>query len=223
MAKSLFQKGADFTTAMIFMFASTNLVLELGIVLLVLMGWQFAAAEFIGGPIMIVLLALVGGIVFTPKFVKAARKRVASRRRRSRARARRRGTEEQEPSVGGRGQLHDGRHHDAQRELVIGYSSPAFSPCSCRWSSGTGCSSTGHGFWTTLENAIVGPFIAVISFVCSIGNVPDGRGAVARRHQLRRRRQLHLRRPHRVAAGAHLPEVLRHRTHRADVRHRSGR
>lgn len=43
MAKSLFQKGADFTTAMIFMFASTNLVLELGIVLLVLMGWQFAA------------------------------------------------------------------------------------------------------------------------------------------------------------------------------------
>ena len=58
MAKSLFQKGADFTTAMVFMFASTNLVLELGIVLIVLMGWQFAAAEFVGGPIMIGLLAL---------------------------------------------------------------------------------------------------------------------------------------------------------------------
>src|SRR3954464_12532557 len=53
MAKSLFQKGADFTTAMIFMFASTNLVLELGIVMLVLLGWQFALAEFIGGPVMI--------------------------------------------------------------------------------------------------------------------------------------------------------------------------
>src|SRR6516162_1223511 len=48
MAKSLFQKGADFTSAMIFMFASTNLVIELGIVMVVLMGWQFAAAEFIG-------------------------------------------------------------------------------------------------------------------------------------------------------------------------------
>src|SRR5690242_16478395 len=67
MAKSLFTKGADFTTAMIFMFASTNLVLELGIVLLVLMGWQFAVAEFVGGPIMIVGLALVGGMVFSPR------------------------------------------------------------------------------------------------------------------------------------------------------------
>src|SRR3954463_3286014 len=76
MAKSLFQKGADFTTAMIFMFASTNLVVELGVVLLVLMGWQFALAEFIGGPIMIVLLAFVGGMVFTPKLVKAARTRL---------------------------------------------------------------------------------------------------------------------------------------------------
>jgi len=51
MAKSLFQKGADFTTAMIFMFASTNLVVELGVVLVVLIGWQFAAAEFVGGAI----------------------------------------------------------------------------------------------------------------------------------------------------------------------------
>src|SRR4249919_2616427 len=63
MAKSLFQKGADFVSAMVFMFASTNLVLELGIVLLVLMGWQFAAAEFIGGPIMIALLGLTGTFV----------------------------------------------------------------------------------------------------------------------------------------------------------------
>ena len=58
-AKSLFNKGADFTTAMIFMFASTNLVVELGLVLWVLLGWQFALAEFIGGAIMIVLLKLI--------------------------------------------------------------------------------------------------------------------------------------------------------------------
>src|ERR1019366_8563934 len=66
MAKSLFAKGADFVTAMVFMIASTNLVVELGIVLVVLMGWQFAAAEFIGGPIMIALLALIRGGGFCP-------------------------------------------------------------------------------------------------------------------------------------------------------------
>src|SRR4029077_2303788 len=76
MAKSLFQKGADFITAMVFMFASTNLVVELGVVLLILMGWQFAAAEFIGGPIMIILLALVGGYVFTRLLVSGARERL---------------------------------------------------------------------------------------------------------------------------------------------------
>src|SRR5215212_2305707 len=69
MAKSLFQKGADFTTAMIFMFASTNLVIELGVVLVVLMGWQFAAAEFVGGAVMIVLLVSVGGVAFSARHV----------------------------------------------------------------------------------------------------------------------------------------------------------
>src|SRR5947199_4619477 len=69
MAKSLFQKGADFTSAMVFMFASTNLVLELGIVLVVLMAWQFAVAEFVGGPIMIVLLAIVGGFLLRRELV----------------------------------------------------------------------------------------------------------------------------------------------------------
>ena len=49
MAKSLFVKGADYIAAMVFMFASTNLVIELGIVLIVLMGWQFAVSEFVGG------------------------------------------------------------------------------------------------------------------------------------------------------------------------------
>src|SRR5258707_2982366 len=76
MAKSLFQKGADFITAMVFMFASTNLVIELGVVLIVLMGWQFAAAEFVGGPIMIVLLALTGGFVLRGALVAQARTRL---------------------------------------------------------------------------------------------------------------------------------------------------
>src|SRR5207342_639475 len=78
MAKSLFQKGADFVSAMIFMFASTNLVLELGIVLFVLMGWQFAAAEFVGGPIMIALLALTGSYVIDRYRAERARRRLQS-------------------------------------------------------------------------------------------------------------------------------------------------
>ena len=76
MAKSLFQKGADFLSAMVFMFASTNLVIELGVVLAILMGWQFAAAEFVGGPIMIVLLVLVGGFLLRGPLVERARERL---------------------------------------------------------------------------------------------------------------------------------------------------
>src|SRR5437764_5608347 len=56
LARSLFRKGADFTAAMAFEIASTNLVIELGVILALLMGWQFTAAEFVGGPIMIVLV-----------------------------------------------------------------------------------------------------------------------------------------------------------------------
>ena len=78
MARSIFDKGADFIASMVFMFASTNLVVELGIVLVILMGWQFAAAEFVGGPIMIILLVTLGGFVLTPRVVAAARLRVGS-------------------------------------------------------------------------------------------------------------------------------------------------
>ena len=76
MAKSLFVKGADFIAAMVFMFASTNLVIELGIVLVVLMGWQFAVSEFVGGIIMIVLLATLGALWLRGRLVVQARERL---------------------------------------------------------------------------------------------------------------------------------------------------
>src|SRR5437667_5612845 len=59
LARSIFRKGANFTAAMAFQLASTNLVAELTIIIIVLMGWQFAAAEFLGGPLMVVLVALL--------------------------------------------------------------------------------------------------------------------------------------------------------------------
>ena len=189
MSKSLFQKGADFTTAMIFMFASTNLVVELGIVLIVLLGWQFAAAEFVGGPIMIALLALTGSFVVGRHMANRARARLQS------------------------GQMAGGHDHDAmvgvsderqaelerepwsaklrsraawsdaasyavaditmlRRELVFGYVVAGFLTIEVPQRVWNNVFLHGHGFWTSLENVIVGPFIAIISFVCSIGNVP---------------------------------------------------
>src|SRR4030095_14990224 len=67
LARSLFRKGANFTAAMAFEIASPNMVIELGIFLPLLMGWQFTAAEFVGGPIMIVLLAVLFRIFMRSK------------------------------------------------------------------------------------------------------------------------------------------------------------
>ena len=73
MAKTLFQRGADFISSMVFMFASTNLVVELGIVLWVLIGWQFALAEFVGGAFMIVLFSLAARLVLARREIDEAR------------------------------------------------------------------------------------------------------------------------------------------------------
>src|SRR5256886_16543590 len=72
LARSLFRKGASFTAAMVFEIASTNLVVELGILLALLMGWQFTAAEFVGGPVMIVLLAVLYRIFLRKRLVADA-------------------------------------------------------------------------------------------------------------------------------------------------------
>jgi YHS domain-containing protein/uncharacterized membrane protein YraQ (UPF0718 family) len=161
---------------MIFMFASTNLVLELGIVLLVLMGWQFAVAEFVGGPIMIVVLALVGGLIFTPRLVRAARARLdngsdhvhrpvtADRPLRQQLTNREGWTDAATFTMSDINML--------RRELVIGYVVAGFLTVLVPIEWWNSLFLHGHGFWTSLENVIVGPLIAVIAFVCSIGNVP---------------------------------------------------
>src|SRR6266478_8253110 len=74
LARSIFRKGADFVAAMAFQFASTNLVLELGIILAVLIGWQFVAAEFAGGLIMVVLLTVMLRAVMNPRLIEEARR-----------------------------------------------------------------------------------------------------------------------------------------------------
>jgi uncharacterized membrane protein YraQ (UPF0718 family) len=73
LARSIFRKGADFTAAMAFEFASTNLVIELGVILALLMGWQFTLGEFIGGPLMIVFIALLFRVFLKKHMVEKAR------------------------------------------------------------------------------------------------------------------------------------------------------
>ncbi len=184
MAKSLFQKGADFTTAMIFMIASTNLVLELGLVLWILIGWQFALSEYIGGAIMIALMALLARFFLKPKLIEAAREHLSqggggsSGHEAHAAMAEERQALPWSQRVRSRAGWADAASYTMadlimlRRELVIGYVVAGFLAVLIPDSLWNVIFFHGHGFWTSLENVVVGPFIAVISFVCSIGNVP---------------------------------------------------
>jgi uncharacterized membrane protein YraQ (UPF0718 family) len=194
LAKSLFQRGADFTAAMVFMFASTNLVVELGIVLWLLIGWQFTLAQFAGGAIMIVLLGVLVPRLIPQHLITAARERLdraAADRTGSAAPAEHAGHDHQ--SAGHRppderdslaGRLRQpARWADAagytisdltmlRREIIIGFVVAGFAVVAVPASFWNAVFLHDHGALTMIENAIVGPFVAIISFVCSVGNVP---------------------------------------------------
>ena len=184
MSKSLFQKGADFTTAMIFMVASTNLVLELGLVLWILIGWQFALSEYIGGIIMIALMALLARYFLKPKLIEAARERLnqgAAGATGHEAHAAMAETNQSLPwaqRIRSKSGWVDAASYTMadivmlRRELVIGYLVAGFLAVIVPDSVWNVVFFRGHGFGTSVENVVVGPFIAMISFVCSIGNVP---------------------------------------------------
>ena len=182
LAKSLFQRGADFTAAIVFMFASTNLVIELGIVLWLLLGWQFALAEFVGGAIMILLFWLLAPRVFPATQIEAARQRLNAMATsdvhehgvataelsalplRERLKSRAGWVAAASYTISDLKML--------RRELLIGYLVAGILTVVVPASVYAAAFFQGHGFWTDLENVIVGPFLAFISFVCSIGNVP---------------------------------------------------
>ncbi|MHB1536306.1 MAG: permease [Acidimicrobiales bacterium] len=180
MAKSLFAGGADFVAAMVFMFASTNLVIELGIVLVVLIGWQFVAAEFVGGVIMIALLVLAGSLWFRGRALDRTRGRVEAACAGHDSNDPD-GSDEAEPSRGRARSLagwSDAAGYTMsditmlRRELVIGFAVAGFLATLVPVTVWNAVFLHGHGYATTLENVVVGPFVAIISFVCSIGNVP---------------------------------------------------
>jgi uncharacterized membrane protein YraQ (UPF0718 family) len=183
LARSLFRKGANFTAAMAFEIGSTNLVMELGIILALLMGWQFTAAEFVGGPLMIVALAVLFRLFVRTRLVDAARRQA-------------------DRGLAGSMEGHAAMDMSVQREGSFWQ----------RLLSGEGFTSVAHvfvmewaailrdlvvglliagaiaawvpeSFWqhfffadhpvlSVFWGPIVGPIVAIASFVCSIGNVP---------------------------------------------------
>ncbi|WP_420865958.1 permease [Mycobacterium ostraviense] len=183
LARSLFRKGANFTAAMAFEISSTNLVVELGIILALLMGWQFTAAEFVGGPLMIIVLALLFRLFVRSRLIDAAREQADRGLAGSME-----GHAAMDMSVGGEGsfwrRLSSGRAFTSVshvfvmewaailRDLIIGL---LIAGAIAAWVPETFWQQfflTDHPVWSALWGPIVGPFVAIISFVCSIGNVP---------------------------------------------------
>jgi uncharacterized protein len=183
LARSLFRKGANFTAAMAFEIGSTNLVVELGIILALLMGWQFTAAEFIGGPLMIVALAVLFRLFVRTRLVDAARRQA-------------------DRGLAGSMEGHAAMDMSVQREGSFwqrllsreGFTSVAH-VFVMEWAAilrdlvvglliaGAIAAWVPESFWqhfffadhpvlSTLWGPIVGPIVAIVSFVCSIGNVP---------------------------------------------------
>jgi uncharacterized membrane protein YraQ (UPF0718 family) len=183
LARSLFRKGANFTAAMAFEIGSTNLVVELGIILALLMGWQFTAAEFVGGPIMIVVLAVLFRLFVRSRLVDAAR-------------------EQAERGIAGSMEGHAAMDMSIQRDGSFWqrvFSPEGFTSVShvfvMEWLAilrdlilglliaGAIAAWVPETFWQSFFLAnhpgvapvwgpIVGPIVAIVSFVCSIGNVP---------------------------------------------------
>jgi len=163
LAKSLFSKGANFTSSMVFMFASTNLVIELGLVLWIMMGWQFAVAEFFGGAIMIILLKLLIPRLIPATLIESSRKGL-----------------EKPVTVNStrKANWHDaagytiGDFKMLRYELIIGFLVAGLAAKLVPASFWNALFISGNGILTTIQNVIIGPVIAFISFVCSVGNIP---------------------------------------------------
>lgn len=182
LARSLFQKGASFTSAKAFELASTNLVIELGIILVVLMGWQFMAAEYLGGVLMVIFLAVIFRLTLTPRLVERAKAQA-------------------EKGLMGRMEGHAAMDMSVSRgtfwqKVFSGKGLTAVSNYFVMdWASvwvdivlglliaGALAAWVPESFWQAfflsnnptlakIEGPLVGPLVAIVSFVCSVGNVP---------------------------------------------------
>ncbi len=183
LARSLFRKGANFTSAMAFEIASTNLVIELGIILVLLIGWQFAVAEYIGGAVMVAVLAMLFRFFLRPGLVKAARTQANKGLAGSME-----GHAAMDMSVAKGGSLFRRLSSPSGitsvshifvmewaavlRDIVIGL---LIAGAIAAWVPDTFWQSfflVDHPLLAKIWGPLIGPVVAILSFVCSIGNVP---------------------------------------------------
>ncbi len=177
LSKTLFKKGAGLIPSLAFLFASTNLVIELGIILYLLMGWQFTAAEWLGGVLLIAIMAVIVKATYPKRLVEEARRHLADIT----------GGDDDETAEGTT--LWE-KLRNPQTPVLVAQT--FVMDWSMLWKdlaagfliAGALSAFVPNGIWNTLflhgappwlqifANAITGPLIAIISFVCSIGNVP---------------------------------------------------
>ena len=176
-AKSLFQKGASAASALAFQFASTNLVFELGIVMWVLIGWQFTLAEFVGGLVLIAIMTVLLRLFVSRRLEEQAREHAqqADSGHQHHTAGTHLSIRERLTSVAAWSDVAQNFRNDwsmVYREIILGFLLAGFI--------GQLPNSFFNSLFITnapagvklLENAIVGPIIAILSFVCSVGNVP---------------------------------------------------
>jgi uncharacterized protein len=179
-AKSLFTKGASAASTLAFQLASTNLVWELGLVLWVLIGWQFTVAEYLGGIVMIVLMTVLLRVFVSPRLEERARRHAVTaddggHHHHDHGSSTPLGRRERAASAESWSEVAANFRHDVTmvwKEVTAGFLLAGLA------------AQLSNGFFTslfvvhaphpipTLENVLVGPLIAVLSFVCSVGNVP---------------------------------------------------
>src|SRR5215469_2679130 len=181
-AKSLFKRGAAFTTAMVFMFASTNLVVELGLVLWRLMGWPFVAAEWIGGLVLIAVFVALAKFLLPKSVIEEGR--AVCQVSENGGHEHDHGDmlapgetlwEKLRSPVGWRYVAHYFQMDWSmlQNDLILGFVIAGLLAIAVpnEWWQHLFVTNAPY-VWRTIANALVGPIIAVLSFVCSIGNVP---------------------------------------------------
>jgi uncharacterized protein len=182
LARSIFRKGANFTAAMAFELASTNLVLELCIIMIALMGWQFALAEFVGAPIMVAVMVLLFRTFLSPRLLREAREQ-ADRG----ITGRMEGMADMDMAVTG-GSLWQRITSDdgltaISHSFVMDWASVWMDIIGGLLIAGALAAWVPHEFWqgffladhpllAKLWGPLIGPLVAVVSFVCSVGNIP---------------------------------------------------
>lgn len=172
LTRSIIRKGADFVAAMAFQMASTNLVIELGILITLLLGWQFTLAEFLGGFILVIVMAVLFRLFVAAKSIREAKKQA-------------------DRGVAGKMEAHATMDMSSNKNRLTAVSHYFVMDWVAIWKdiviglliAGALAVIIPENFWTgfflesypniaKIWGPLIGPFVAIFSFVCSVGNVP---------------------------------------------------